>query len=159
MKPSIALPGLLLALTIPSLARADVPPSPDYVERCTVAKEQGPGTECINCGDAYHSDRDACERKYGGDYSRRCKTSGASVWNEVWCRPAAAPAPAPAPAPEVAPPPAPDAGKGAAPSPAASTTGGGNCSLVAGDADGLAGAGWLLALAGLGLARSRRSRR
>jgi len=90
MKPSAALlPGFLLGLAFPSLAQADVPPGPDYVERCTV-EAQGAGMECVLCGDAYHGDHDACEKKYGPGLERRCRTSGASVWKEVWCKKSAA---------------------------------------------------------------------
>jgi len=153
------LPGLLLGLALPSLARADLPPSPDYVERCTV-EAQGPGQECVACGDAYHGDVDACEKKHAvAGLTRRCRTAGASVWTEVWCKPSpAAPAPAPAPvtppeAGEAKAPAAPQSGaKDVPPKPA------GGCSIVAAGAGGLAGSAWLLAVLGFAGARRRRRR-
>ncbi len=171
MKPSaLLLPGLLLALAIPSVARADIAPSPDYVETCTVDNEQAPDKPCVLCGDAYHGDVNACEKKYAVEgYERRCRTRGASVWKEVWCKTSAAAPPVP-PAPPVSPakpnpPVAPQTevagSKTAAPSPAAGSGGGGGgggCSFVAGS-EGVDGHGWLLAVLGLGLAVSRRRAR
>jgi len=151
MKLSTALlPGLLLGLAIPSLAQADVPPGPDYVESCTV-EAQGAGMECVLCGDAYHGDVDACEKKHAPGLERRCKTSGASVWKEVWCKKSAA-------APPVTPPEASDAKAKTPASPQTETKDippkpAGGCSIAA---DGLAGAGWMFAVLGLGLAGSRR---
>lgn len=86
---------------VASVASADVPPSPGYVETCTVANESGQGRECRSC-DTYHGNPpDYCEGLVGaGGFTRACRTSGASVWSEVWCKgAAAAPAPTPAPAP------------------------------------------------------------
>ncbi|TNF35875.1 MAG: hypothetical protein EP329_05805, partial [Deltaproteobacteria bacterium] len=105
----VALAALtLLALT--SVAQADVPPPPGYVEQCTVAKQKKAGEECVSCGDAYFREPDACEKKLApAGYEKRCRTRGASTWDEVWCRkkgaaPAPKPVPTPAPTPdEVAP--------------------------------------------------------
>lgn len=140
MKPSVLVP-LALALALPSLARADLPPPPGYVESCTVEKQQGPGDECLVCGDAYHGDVDACERKHAATgHTRRCRTSGASVWQEVWCKGGAKTDPAPTETKDVAAPPA-------SPTPARS----GSCSVVDGS-----GGGWLLIVLGLAFARPRR---
>lgn len=85
---------------VASVATADVPPSPGYVETCTVANESGPGRECRSC-DTYHGNPpDYCQGLIGtGGFTRACRTSGASVWSEVWCKGDAPPAPAPEPAP------------------------------------------------------------
>lgn len=98
----------LLAFAFSSLlanaASADVPPSPGYVETCTVANQGGPGRECRSC-DTYHGNPpDYCEGLVGaGGFTRACRTSGASVWSEVWCKGVAAvPPPTPAPAPVAA---------------------------------------------------------
>lgn len=164
MKPSVVLlPGLLLALAIPSVARADIAPPSGYVESCTVDNEQVPDKPCLLCGDAYHGDVDACEKKHAGaGYERRCRTSGASVWNEVWCKTSAtppaspvSPAPVTPGGPEVTPQTETAGSKTAAPSPAGGSGGGRGCSFVAGS-EGVAGHGWLLAVLGLGLAASRR---
>lgn len=140
-------PGLILGLAIASVSRADIPPPRGYVEKCTVKKQEDRRTECILCGDAYHGDVDACERQHAAaGYERRCKTSGASVWEEVWCKPSAITTP-------------PTDTNPAAPSPASGHSGGKGCSLVVAGSDGVAGMGWLLAVLGLGLAGSRRRRR
>jgi hypothetical protein len=89
--------GLALFGVSAYTARADVPPGPGYIESCTVELQQIGGTECVACGDAYHGDREACARKLAPQgYARRCKSRGASVWTEVWCREQKAAAPAPA---------------------------------------------------------------
>ncbi len=71
------------------VAHADVPPPEGYVEQCTVEKQEAEtGHKCESCGDAYHGDRDACERRFAGtSMQRQCQTSGASTWDEVWCDP------------------------------------------------------------------------
>ncbi len=80
---------LLLAplfAAIPSRVFADIPPPRGYVEECTIANVQKDGEECVE-RDAWHGDRDASQR-YLGDfgYCRRCKTSGASTYGEIYCR-------------------------------------------------------------------------
>ena len=88
----------LVGLGSPGVARADIPPAPGYVEQCAVEYAQQPNERCEMCG-ADHTDSAACERKYAGTKSaRRCQTAGASVWQELWCRPLeAGEAPSPAP--------------------------------------------------------------
>lgn len=83
------------ATAIPlSVALADVPPPPDYVESCTVAKVQQAGQECVSCGDSYHAKPKACAGRLASQgYTEQCRTAGASTWDEIWCRPAAADAP------------------------------------------------------------------
>lgn len=74
-------------LIVSSTAVADVPPPPGYVEQCTVEKQCKKDEEGDACG-AWHGDRDKCEKKHAQDgFVRRCKTRGASVWTEVYCRP------------------------------------------------------------------------
>ncbi len=75
-------------LFVPSLALADVPPPPGYVEKCTVKKaERRTSNHCESC-DAWHGDMDACVNKYAGTtFKKDCQTRGASVWDEVWCDP------------------------------------------------------------------------
>ena len=154
MKPSlVALSGLVLAIAVPSLARADVPPPPGYVESCTVEKQQGAGETCLSCGDAYHGDRDACDRQHAGNgYSRRCRTSGASVWTEVWCKAGAGgPKPAPVGPVETKTEPTP-AGKSEGTAGATPASGGSRCAVDAGG-----GCGWLLAALGLVFVRRKRA--
>ncbi len=80
----------VLAAFCASPAHADVAPPPDYVEQCTVTNHQGPRSECVKCGDAYHGEPEACSSRYAAaGYTRSCRTGGASTWDEVWCRPMA----------------------------------------------------------------------
>ncbi len=93
----VVLPTVLFVTLRAVTALADVAPPPDYVESCTLANHQRPATECQLCGDAYHGEPEACRNKLGATgYTRSCRTSGASVWNEVWCR-RAQPQPGPNP--------------------------------------------------------------
>jgi len=85
-----------------SAARADLPPPPDYVEQCTVVRQQADDELCKRCGGPWHGDSQKCHRLFEATaFTKRCKTLGASVWDEVWCRPLTAgelaqrPAPAP----------------------------------------------------------------
>lgn len=105
--PPLVLTALFVYCTSP--ARADVAPPPDYVEQCTVANHQAPRTECVQCGEAYHGAPKACENRYTqAGYSLACRTGGASVWQEIWCRPVGtAPGPEPAPTSTFATPPDP----------------------------------------------------
>ena len=87
--------ALLLAWTP---VHADIAPSPRNVDTCT-AEKQCPRGEVDICK-ASHSDRDSCARRHVNDGFRlACKTPGATVWTELWCRPASRkPAGAAAPA-------------------------------------------------------------
>jgi hypothetical protein len=74
------------ALTLQNSARADTPPPGGYIEHCTVAEQGGSTSSCVLCGGAYYGDRDKCKRDHASDgYVYRCKTWGASAWQEVWC--------------------------------------------------------------------------
>jgi MYXO-CTERM domain-containing protein len=119
-----------LALT----AHADIAPPPGYVETCSVQRHQSADKQCVACR-AWFRERDACVKQYGAQgYTSACRSRGASVWTEVWCKSASTAAAAdagmpdldaglptiPAPAPPTPPPPTPvgdDAG--AKPEPAA----------------------------------------
>lgn len=154
---TVLVPAVLVALALPALARADIPPSPDYVETCTVENQQGPGETCLVCGDAYHGDVDACQRQHAATgHTRRCRTAGASVWREVWCKGGAAVPPVAAPVKAADAKPSPQA-RTTQPAPAAadSSVAGSGCSVGARGAPG----GWMFALVGLGLAASRRRAR
>ena len=76
----------VLLLASCAVARADIPPPPGYVETCT-AERQCPGQEVDRCSASFR-ERDACARRHAGDgYTLACRTRGASVWTELWCRP------------------------------------------------------------------------
>ena len=85
-------PALLAALTLSTLstlasrARADLPPPAGYVEACTLQKQSRAGQECFDCS-AYHGNSNHCSESleaYG--FGQSCRSRGASVWSEVWCR-------------------------------------------------------------------------
>lgn len=93
----------LAALLASSLAGADLAPGPGYVESCTLDKQQKSGEECVKCAASFE-DAEACQTKHeSSGMQQRCKTAGASVWTEIWCRAKAAPAAASAAEPESAP--------------------------------------------------------
>ena len=87
-------PALLL---VGGPAQADIPPPAGWVETCT-AERRCPDQEVVTCH-AHFRDREVCARQHAGDrYALACRTRGASVWTELWCRPKAAPKPGAAPA-------------------------------------------------------------
>lgn len=66
-------------------ASADLPPSPDEPE-CSVAAAQAEGkSDCTQC-DTYHAEPDKCKSLAAQGYTQSCRSSGASVWHEVWCK-------------------------------------------------------------------------
>lgn len=84
----IALFAPLFFLAIISVARADVPPPDGYIEQCTVARKEQPGTTCEACPNSYESyqGNDPCITKYTGTkFAKACRSGGASFWTEVWC--------------------------------------------------------------------------
>lgn len=82
-RPLWLVAGLLLAPT----AFADLAPPPGYVEPCTVEKQQKSNETCIACS-TYHAEPDACVKQHAGrGFAHRCRSRGASVWTEVWCKP------------------------------------------------------------------------
>jgi hypothetical protein len=67
-------------------ARADVPPPPDYVETCTIEKQQTATAECLECR-TWVSHMNRCANSLVPYcFTKSCKTRGASAWTEVWCR-------------------------------------------------------------------------
>ncbi len=96
-RSSVALSAFLLLIATAFTAYADVAPPPDYVESCTPENYQSSTEQCELCG-TYFREPDRCRNEYvkrGFDY--KCRTRGASVWKEVWCRSKDATSPAPAP--------------------------------------------------------------
>ncbi|MBI4703587.1 MAG: hypothetical protein HY744_20945 [Deltaproteobacteria bacterium] len=82
-------PVLAGIMLVAGRARADLPPPPNYVERCTPGFQQRPGEACEICG-AWLDRGDVCGKKYAAtDFRKRCRTRGSTgQWDEVWCRPA-----------------------------------------------------------------------
>jgi hypothetical protein len=92
MRNALRLASIPLAVSVflaGSSALADLPAPPNYVETCTI--ENAPkDQECHRCG-AFFGNRTWCSDElasYG--FSQNCRTRGASVWGEIWCRPKAA---------------------------------------------------------------------
>jgi MYXO-CTERM domain-containing protein len=138
------------ALLACSLSRADLPPQ--QPETCTIDAQQKSGETCVKCPASFKRP-DACRDSYDAQgYKQRCKTKGASVWSEIWCRASSEQ--------DAAAPLSPDAG---APSPAGAVTppGKGGCGACAAGADPSGAGAWLSgALAALfGIARRRRAAR
>ncbi len=78
--------AFLLVLSLPGVALADVAPPDDYVETCTLAIQQVPGTECQLC-EVTSDNFDVCSEQYAGtEYARVCATWGASFYDEIWCQ-------------------------------------------------------------------------
>lgn len=105
--------ALSLVAVFANPALADLAPEPGYVEQCTIKNHEGPDTSCTSCRASF-KDRDGCAGLMGPQgYTRACRTRGASVWTEVWCkakdgaRPAPTPPTEPTPSPEPAPTPTP----------------------------------------------------
>lgn len=66
-------------------AHADLPPGPNEPE-CSVESATAEGkTDCTKC-DAYHGEPDKCNSMATQGYTQSCRSSGASVWHEVWCK-------------------------------------------------------------------------
>jgi hypothetical protein len=89
---------LLLAVVVVP-AYADVAPPENYVETCTMEKQQTGNLECFPCsgtmsaGAADSGIEGMCEdpATYEADgYEKKCQTAGASNWTEIWCRPGSA---------------------------------------------------------------------
>lgn len=77
-----------------TLALADVPPEPGYVETCT-PEQACPGRASGVCS-AWYGGSEECEPYRAKGWEKACQTRGASTWQEVWCAPGgAAPAPLP----------------------------------------------------------------
>lgn len=64
---------------------ADIAPPRGYVEKCSIETQQKSGEQCRLCGASFQG-RDECTRLTSQGYQERCRTYGASVWQEVWCR-------------------------------------------------------------------------
>jgi len=76
--------GAALVLTSLPLF-ADIAPPQEYVEECTLERQQGPEEECRVC-DASFKGRDDCLALGAQGFEHRCRTYGASIWKELWCR-------------------------------------------------------------------------
>jgi MYXO-CTERM domain-containing protein len=75
--------SLLSCLAIAPAALADVGPPDDM--GCTVAEVQKEGTTCRDCRGSFQAPDQCSERFAGTNFKYTCKTSGSSVWTEVWC--------------------------------------------------------------------------
>jgi len=88
-RSALALFSFAATLGSAALASADLAPPPGFVETCTLEKQQSAGSECFSCA-AYYGNHEHCPdslAQYG--FTQSCRSRGASVWSEVWCRKAA----------------------------------------------------------------------
>lgn len=72
-------------------ARADI--TVPGADTCTLEKQAKPGQECHMCR-AFYGNADHCPESlaaYG--FKQQCRSGGASVWSEMWCRAASPSAP------------------------------------------------------------------
>lgn len=75
--------GLLLSS---GRASADIPPPVGWKETCTLELTRKAGEECFSCS-AFYDNPAHCKYLLSGyQFESRCKTRGASVWSEIWCR-------------------------------------------------------------------------
>ena len=74
--------AVLFSLT--GSATADIPPEPDYVERCTISNQQQEGETCVLCW-ARFDNSEMCASLAGMGFEHRCRARGGTSWNEVWC--------------------------------------------------------------------------
>jgi hypothetical protein len=158
LAPALGAAALLIALP----SRADVPPAaPDT---CTVDAQQKPGETCVKCPASFKRP-DTCRDSYQAQgYAERCKSKGASVWHEVWCRAsdqdAAVPVPAASASDRDAAAPAPAASaSGEAPPGTATPPGKGGCGACAMGASDASALAWIGAAIGAFGVLSRRRRR
>ena len=89
MRIGYSLSSVAIALACalgPRLARADIAPPPGYVEQCTLAKQSKPQDECHACSAFYGNAAHCSESLKSYGFTQRCRTGGASVWSEIWCR-------------------------------------------------------------------------
>ncbi|MBI5518079.1 MAG: hypothetical protein HY909_30190 [Deltaproteobacteria bacterium] len=72
---------------VASLARADLPPPPGWVETCTVRRQQRRGEHCVFCVVGATTARESCPRLRLQGYRLRCsaRRSGRSI-PQLWCR-------------------------------------------------------------------------
>ncbi len=75
--------GVAALLCATAVARADL--APTTADSCTLQTEQQNGRQCQLCGASYEQPK-KCEALASQGYAQACRSGGASVWHEVWCR-------------------------------------------------------------------------
>lgn len=66
---------------------ADIAPPPGYVEQCAISRVQKEGQSCTTCRGWYGGAGDCSKSLEPKGYIFNCRTAGASVWIEIWCKP------------------------------------------------------------------------
>ena len=76
--------ALTLMLSLAALnARADIAPAGK--ETCSLDQLDTDGLVCESCRTS-HEEPNACSDKYrDSEFTQQCRSSGASVWTEIWC--------------------------------------------------------------------------
>lgn len=92
MRAPLALLAAAFATTLAAAASADIA-VPGRVETCTMDKQARADQECYPCS-AFHGNHTHCTDSLSGyGFAEVCRTGGASVWSEIWCRPKSPSAP------------------------------------------------------------------
>jgi hypothetical protein len=73
----------MIASLLVSIALADIPPQPDYVETCTTSRC---GSNEARACSAYFGGREECAKLESEGFIKICQTRGASTWTEVLCK-------------------------------------------------------------------------
>lgn len=84
---ALACISIALVSSVVSVARADVPPPDDYVEKCTLANQRREGEHCIMRNVHVMEPIGATLYLKEMGFCRRCNTYGATVRGEIDCRP------------------------------------------------------------------------
>ena len=66
---------------------ADIAPPPGYVEKCAISRVQKEGQSCTTCRGWYGGAGECSKSLEPKGYIFNCRTAGASVWVEIWCKP------------------------------------------------------------------------
>lgn len=86
---SLLIGAFLATAAFAGTATADVAPPEDYVESCTLEKQQKPGEDCVECSATYFDNPNPCEAQYANrGYAHRCSSWG-TAHTEIWCKAAA----------------------------------------------------------------------
>lgn len=81
-----AMIAVTVVTSVGSVARADVPPDPGYVELCTAARQQTPGIRCETCQRVQGRVDAACAQQMASrGWSERCQGGGATVGYALYC--------------------------------------------------------------------------
>ena len=79
--------GIVSLLAMAGTGVADIAPPPGYVEQCAISRVQKEGQSCTTCRGWYGGPGECSKSLAPKGYTFNCRTAGASVWIEIWCKP------------------------------------------------------------------------